>query len=129
MLQFVYADGAGMTQVAVCADLPFVIGRDPAAQLQLTAPGVWDNHARVVRDDNSGKLVIEAVGEALLLVNGERVERAFLLPGSQIQIGGTALGVSLAPVGQKNLRVAEALVWILVLLVLLFEAGLVAALR
>jgi hypothetical protein len=129
MLQFVFADGAGTTQVAVCAHLPFVIGRDSSAHLQLSAPGVWDNHARVLRDHQSGKLIIESLGEALLLLNGERVERAFLLPGSHIQIGGAALGVSLAPVNQKNLRWAEALVWILPLLVLIFEVVLAVALR
>jgi hypothetical protein len=129
MLQFVFADGAGATQVAVCTNFPFVIGRDSSAHLQLSAPGVWDNHARVVRDHESGKLIIEALGEALLLLNGQRVERAFLVPGSQIQIGGAELGVSLAPVLQKKLHLAEALVWILPLLVLLLEVGLAVVLR
>ncbi len=129
MLQFVFTDGAGATQVAVCAELPFVIGRDPSAHLQLAAPGVWDNHARVIRDDASGKLIIEAMGEALLLLNGERIERAFLLPGTQVQLGGSALWVSLAPVRQKNLRVAEAFLWILISVLLLFEAALIVKLR
>ena len=129
MLQFVFADGAGATQVAVCADLPFVIGRDSAAHLQLTAPGVWDNHARVVRDGDSGRFVIEAIGQAFLLMNGERIERAFLQPGSQVQIGGAALSVSLTPVAQRKLRSAEALVWILILLVLVIEAILIVRLR
>jgi len=83
----------------------------------------------VVRDPETGKLVIESLGEAFFLLNGARVERAFLLPGSKIQIGGAALGVSLAPVAQKNLRLAEAFVWVLPLLVLLLEVGLLVLLR
>src|SRR5262245_40944869 len=117
MLQFVLADGAGTTQVALCSVFPFSIGRNPAADLQLRAPGVWDEHARVLREETSGRLVIETVGEALLLIDGARVERAFLLPGQQLQVGGAALGVSLAPVTQKNLRVSEGLLWMLALLV------------
>jgi hypothetical protein len=129
MLQFVFADGAGTTQVAVCAKLPFVIGRESSAHLQLNAPGVWDRHARVVREQESGKLMIEMLGDALLLLNGERVVRGVLLPGSQIQIGGATLVVGLAPVNQKDLRLAEAFVWIFPLVVLLFEVGLAVILR
>lgn len=129
MLQFVFTDGAGVTRVAVCADFPFLIGRDSSTHLSLDAPGVWDKHARVVPDQSSGKLIIEAIGDALLLLNAERVERAFLIPGSQLQVGGATLTVSLAPVAQKNLGWAEAVVWFLVFAVLLLEAGLLVALR
>jgi len=129
MLQFVFADGAGTTQVAVCSVFPFNIGRGSAAHLQLSAPGVWDQHACVLREENSGKLVIEAVGEALLLLNGERVERAFLLPGQQVQVGGATLAVSFAPVAQKNLRFSEGVLWLLVFLVFLIEAALLIVLR
>jgi hypothetical protein len=129
MLQFVFADGAGTTQVALCSIFPFNIGRDPSAHLQLSAPGVWDQHARVLREKSSGKLVIESVGQAMLLINGARVERAFLLPGQQVQIGGATFGVSLAPVAQKNLRLAEGLLWTLVLLIVLLEAVLLIVLR
>jgi hypothetical protein len=82
-----------------------------------------------VRDQESGRFMIEAVGEALLLLNGKRVERGFLLPGSQIRLGGAALTVSLAPVAQKNLRLAEALVWIFPLLVSVVQVVLIVVLR
>jgi hypothetical protein len=128
MLQFVFADGAGTTQVAVCSAFPFLIGRDSASHLQLSAPGVWDQHARILRDA-SGKLFIEASGEALLLINGERVEHAFLVPGQEVQIGGASLSVGLAPVAQKNLRFAEGVLWFFVLFAILVEAVLLLFLR
>jgi len=129
MLQFLVTEGPGAVRSVTCTDLPFTIGRVPGANLQLTAPGVWDAHACVTRDVASGKLAIEPVGEALLLVNGQRSDRKVLDPGDEIQLGAVHLVVGLAAVAQKGLAATQGLAWLLLSLVVALQIALLLALR
>ena len=67
MVQFLVR-GEGEARSFICAQTPFRIGRAPAADFQLIAPGVWDAHAEVTRD-GTGRLLISPVGDAIMLVN------------------------------------------------------------
>src|ERR1051325_3863536 len=98
MLQLVFNEGPGQAAEYYLADkTPFTIGRAASVDIRLDAPGVWELHARIIRDTHSGKLVIERAAEAILLLNGQSVERKVLLPGDEIQLGGARLLVSLSP--------------------------------
>src|SRR4051812_13169505 len=107
MFQFVVNDGPGEVRTVLCSQFPLLIGRASDASLQLTAPGVWDQHAQVTHDSLSGEVFIKPLGEAFLLINGTRSDARALAPGDEIQIGGVKLTVGLSPVIQKRLSVAE----------------------
>ncbi|HTG44504.1 MAG TPA: FHA domain-containing protein [Verrucomicrobiae bacterium] len=118
MFQFVVTDdGPENGQACVCGKFPFIIGRAPQADLRLLSPGVWDIHAEVQRDSETGKLAIQAKGEALLLINGARFERRLLVPGDQVQIGGASFAVTFSPATQSALAGHEGLVWGILVLV------------
>jgi len=130
MLQFVVKDGGrGDSQSWLCEDVPFTIGRAADADMQLVAPGVWERHAEVVREDNTGRLIIRPIGEALLLVNGERSEARRIVPGDEIQVGGVSIAVGLSAVEQTFLKRLEMPVWILIAVTLLFELLLLLELK
>jgi pSer/pThr/pTyr-binding forkhead associated (FHA) protein len=129
MLQFVLLnDPAGGSEPFICNQLPFTIGRSASADLQLLSPGVWDSHAQITKDSESGKLIISALGDALLLLNGERSQGRVLLPGDEIQLGGASLRVTLAPVTQKSVLARDGFVWALLLIVTLLELLLIVRL-
>ena len=129
MLQFEVTDGPAAVRSVVCANVPFSIGRTSEANLHLSAPGVWEEHARVVRDTPSGKLAIQPVGEALLLINGQRSDGKILVPGDEIQIGAVHIMVGFAAVSQKGLGPVEGLVWCFLFIVVALQGALLAALR
>lgn len=79
-------------QATITTDNPVVIGRDPECGLQLADPRVSWRHARLtVLPD--GRTILEDLGSTNgTFVNGERVsERAFLMGGESISIGGAEL--------------------------------------
>lgn len=126
MLQFlVLGEGAGTARVAACDRFPFVIGRSSGAHLQVVASGVWDAHAQVDVDPQSGKLLISPVGEALLLINGEPSHGKILLPNDEVHVGAVVLRVALSPVTQKSVKAMEAVVWGMLVLVTLAELFLI----
>ena len=129
MLQFVISDGPGEARTFLCAQFPFFIGRSLDAAVQLTAPGVWDRHAQVGRDSNSGELVIQPLGEAFLLINGTRSEGKTLAPGDEIQIGAVRLTVSFSPVIQRSLFLHELPLWLILGLSFIVEIALLLALK
>jgi 2-keto-4-pentenoate hydratase len=129
MLQFVVHDGPGEVRTVICSEFPFVMGRSSSAALQLSAAGVWDQHAEVSCDASSGRFLIQPIGEALLLVNGARSEGKALVPGDEIQLGAVTLTVSLSPVVQTRLSVAELPLWVLLGCAFLVEILLIVILR
>ncbi len=122
MLQFAFADETGTRQAVACSSFPVTIGRSPNAQIRLVAPGVWDSHAELGRDLHSGKVVIRAMGEASLLINGARVEMQEVGPGDEIQVGGVVLLVALAPLQQRGLRSMESISWLLLAAIVMIES-------
>lgn len=93
---------------------PFLIGRGPASDLRLDLPGVWEGHASIRLDRTRDKFVIAPEGDALLLVNGSRVEGAHpLAVGDLLSLGAGTFTVGLAPVAQRELGSREMAVWLL----------------
>lgn len=129
MLQFVVADGPAAGQAVTCHAVPFTIGRRFGCDFQLSEPGVWEEHAEIVQDLKSGKFLVRPLGEALVLLNGERCDLRPILPGDELLLGAVRLTVSLAPIAQKALRGAEFGVWGLVALAAVLELLLIVSLR
>jgi pSer/pThr/pTyr-binding forkhead associated (FHA) protein len=123
MLQFAWCDQAGLRQAAVAREFPFKIGRAPSCNLQLREPGVWDAHAEIRLE--SGRFILYSPGEAIVLVNNERVTARPLFPGDKVQIGAAGLQVSLSPARPLALRGREAAFWTICAIIISLEIVLI----
>jgi pSer/pThr/pTyr-binding forkhead associated (FHA) protein len=102
---------------AVIRALPFVIGREKSADLQLEQPGIWNSHATFQLDPN-GRVVIDSHPECSSWLNDQLLEGSTpLKPGDILKIGPTALRFELSSVEQRNPAIRE---WLLYLLVVFF---------
>jgi len=69
------------------------VGRDPQSDMVLDDPGVAAEHFRI-QHEGDGWLLLDLGSEGGTFVDGARVQRAWLKPGSQIQAGGVTLRFS-----------------------------------
>ena len=84
------AEGTATSRTVPLGTGPFRIGRAPSNELALADDRASRTHAQIVRD--GWDYVIEDLNSTNgILVNGARVERAVLAPGSRIEIGNTLL--------------------------------------
>jgi hypothetical protein len=67
-------------------DLPATLGRDDAASVRIRHPSLAPLHARL-RAGAGGHLVVEAVGEALVLAAGHATRSAALSDGDTLVLG------------------------------------------
>ena len=82
---------------------PLVLGRDEACDLVLSDARVSRRHAAFSRSGDGGPVTVEDLGSGNgTYVNGERVERAELSGGEQIQVGDTVLASSLEGAAQDG---------------------------
>ena len=105
---------AGTTWVA--RHFPARVGRDPSCDLQLEEHGVWNEHFRISLHASTG-FVLETEIDALVTANGQPVQRLALRNGDTLEIGALKLQFWLGEAPQRSLRLAEWLVWVLILAV------------
>ena len=105
---------AGTEQVA--RRFPFVLGRSPAADLRLEEDGVWDRHAELAFNRDTG-FVLSAHSDALLAVNGQPCREAVLRNGDEVALGGLKIRFWVGATRQSNLRFREWLTWIAIALI------------
>ncbi len=103
--------------------MPIQIGRNPAADLCLEDPGVWDRHFQILWEPRG--LICQVEKSAMLRVNGEPSEQAVLRGGDVVSIGAVQLQFALAPVRQSNLLARECLIWAALALICLSQVVLV----
>jgi hypothetical protein len=129
MLQLHVTDDRGAVTSHTVDHLPFLIGRSPQADLQLVAPGVWEEHAFIDLAESESaarkRFVIAPVRESLVAINGEVVAGKELHIGDEITLGATRILVSLAPAKQGKLSLQELTVWALLLAVVIVEAAVI----
>jgi len=89
---------------------PVRIGRAPSAELRSEEDGVWDQHLQLDCKPGEG-IVLSALPNALVSVNGQSVRQALLRNGDLIELGSLKLQFWLAPTRQRGLRVRETLTW------------------
>jgi hypothetical protein len=81
--------GKGGNRYALAGD-EATIGRGAACEIRLSDPKVSRSHARIFLE--SGQVFLEDLKSAHgVLVNGQKIEKAQLTDGDQIQLGGTHL--------------------------------------
>src|ERR1035437_1257001 len=99
---------AGTTWVA--RRFPVRIGRSAAADLQLEADGVGEQHLQL--DFNPAKgIVLRARPKALAAVNGQPVHQAVLRNGDAIDIGSLRMRFWLSETRQVGLHFREGVTW------------------
>ena len=129
MLQLHVTDDRGAVTSHTVDNLPFLIGRSPQADLQIVAPGVWEEHAFIDLAESESaarkRFVIVPVRESLVAINGEVVAGKELHIGDEITLGATRIVVSLAPAKQGKLSLQELIVWALLLAVVIVEAAVI----
>jgi predicted component of type VI protein secretion system len=122
MLLLRVTDDRGAVTQHFAESFPFRIGRAPTADLRLEARGVWDLHATIALGE-SGKFFISSEAASFLLVNGSATSTAPLNSGDELTLGAVRIVVGLAPARQTRLRLAEALVWLLLASLILVQVG------
>lgn len=103
---------------------PVRVGRSAGSDLQLEEPGVWDEHLQISLDTSDG-FVLQAHANALVSINGQRVERAVLRNGDQIELGAVKLRFWLSEARQHGLGLSESLVWAILIGVSLGQIALI----
>ena len=93
--------------------LPFVIGRESAADFQIEGPGVWERHATIALSDDSRPVVLLR-NEASCMVNDELVQNSKVLkPGDTLKFGEALLRFDLSSCLQKSSFLQESCVYVL----------------
>lgn len=91
--------------------LPALIGRSNSATVHLEDDGVWDEHAEI-RLESADGLVLRSFPDAVVSLNGTRIDQARLRNGDVIELGAARLQVWLSEVPQRSLRAREVLTWV-----------------
>jgi pSer/pThr/pTyr-binding forkhead associated (FHA) protein len=111
MVQLRIISGPMAGREVVARHFPFRLGREPAADLPLAAPGVWERHAQI-HCCGGTSLELNSHPEAFTGLNGERVQRAILRNGDLIELGSVTLQFWLSPTRQASLWLREWLTWL-----------------
>lgn len=111
MIQFSILSGKLAGTQWVARRLPFYVGRAAPAALVLEEAGVWDRHFQIALRSHEG-VMLSVSGEALTLVNGQRVEQVFLKSGDLVEAGAVQMRFGLSPTRQRSLRFRETLTWL-----------------
>ncbi|MGA0408000.1 MAG: FHA domain-containing protein [Limisphaerales bacterium] len=100
---------------------PFVIGRNPSAQLSLELPGVWENHLTLnPRED--GKVTAICSQETQVWLNDTTFQgQATLKPGDLITMGSFRWRLELQAAPARSGKVTESMFYGLLLLALLSQ--------
>jgi pSer/pThr/pTyr-binding forkhead associated (FHA) protein len=124
MVQLTVLSGKMAGTEMAARHFPFTIGRSPESNLCLEEDGVWADHLRLAFDPQSG-IVLTALENALVTVNGEPVREAVMRNGDLIEIGGAKLRFWLSAPRQYDLRLREALTWACFVLVAAGQVALI----
>lgn len=92
--------------------------------MPLSDAGVWDQHLQIEFQSGLG-FVFTVQGNALTLINGERVETGLLRNGDLIELGSAQLRFWLASSTQKSLCVREVLTWAALFALFVMQMGLI----
>lgn len=97
-------------QVIPVKALPARIGRASTADVQITGPGVWDEHFELRRTPDF-RIALVVLGDARVAVDSAPVREAILAGGSLLDVGGVTLRFALSAAAQQPQRFREAVVW------------------
>lgn len=106
---------------------PFHIGRRSESDFSTEDAGLWEKHAVIELDPETGFLV-KASSEASVLVNGSPIRSAHLRNGDHVCLGVLEFTCWLSPPRQRPLLVGEGVTWAIIVAVLVGQIALISAL-
>jgi hypothetical protein len=124
MLQLRFLSGKKAGTSWVARRFPVRIGRAPNASVSLPEEGVWDEHFRLDFDPARG-IVLNALPQAMTLVNQQPVEQAVLRNGDVLEAGSVRMQFWLSETHQAGMGVREWLTWIAVAILSLGQIAVV----
>ena len=124
MIQLKVLSGKKAGIIWVARRFPVRIGRSAAADLQLEADGVWDEHLQLDFNPAEG-IALSAQPNALASVNGQSVSQTVLRNGYVIEIGSLRMQFWLSETRQAGLRFREGLTWAGIAAISLGQVGLI----
>lgn len=111
MIELRILNGKMAGQSVVARHFPFLIGRAPNCDLCLLEDGVWDEHLRLVLEDQ--KLMLRTVGPGgQLEVNHQKVSEAPFKVGDELQLGSVKMECGCSVMEQYSLRWVEQSLWL-----------------
>ena len=113
---------AGATWAA--RHFPVRVGRAASSDLQSDEEGVWNEHLTLDFNPAEGFLV-QASPEALVNLNGVRIERSLLRNGDVLALGALQLQFWLPETRQRGLRLREILIWLVIAVITLVQVALI----
>ena len=125
MLQLDIVSGTQAGTTIVARRFPFTVGRAKASDLQLSDPGVWDEHLEIDLLRAEKAFHVRCGENAQLTINGAPVAEAALRNGDTIQIGGAKIQVGVAAPVQKGLVAREVAVWLFLGILSLAQVALI----
>jgi len=124
VIQFQVLSGKLAGHDIVACRFPFQIGRGQESDLQLEEAGVWDQHLQVDFQRGVG-FAFSVQSEALVLINGERVDEGILRNGDLIELGAARLRFWLARSRQRGMKFRESLTWTALVALFILQALLI----
>jgi hypothetical protein len=110
-VRFVILTGSRTGSYLQTDQFPFSVGRDAGDDLVFEEEGVWGRHVQVDLQQPDGFL-LRGRPEALISVNNQPAQQAFLRNGDIIDIGAVKLQFWLAEARRPMSRIGEALTWL-----------------
>jgi pSer/pThr/pTyr-binding forkhead associated (FHA) protein len=98
------------TELIKVNTFPCNIGRGGKNAIQITSRGVWDEHASITFDSETGFSIL-AQGRGTLIVNGEPADQARLKNGDSIELGSARLRFWLAAVKTGDTSNTDLIFW------------------
>jgi len=120
MIQLRILSGQTAGDPQVIRRFPFRIGRAPANDLRLEAPGVWDQHLTLDFHKSEG-FILSAAPDTFAVINEHPLTSARLRNGDTISFGSAKMQFWLAAPRQRGLQGRELTVWLLLAAVTCFQ--------
>ena len=104
---------------------PFALGQAKECDLRIEAKGVWGRHL-VLDDEGENGITATPSPDALVFVNGDAHRKKFRVNhGDLLELGAAKFRFWFAPLGQADRRGLEGLIWVVLLLLALGQAGVI----
>ncbi|MEO6182630.1 MAG: FHA domain-containing protein [Verrucomicrobiota bacterium] len=110
MIQLKVLSGSTAGTEVVARRFPFSVGRNSSCDLQITDPGVWDEHFQIDLTLPEG-FHLAAKANTVVVIDGKPIQKVILRNGEIIEIGTTKILFGFSATKQKGLAVREWLTW------------------